>query len=174
MTEKNFNEELEQELEQENTDNGFERGLEEKNIKERFERELEQNQVVEGLEGVDLESIPPEKIKIVSLEQFVGKQLSKVAKYIVDTYSDTHYIPDIELLKWILEEYDNAPDDVKEKYKELKDGNYQLCFGSITNLSDGSRDMPCMFRDGPVWHRGSNWLDSAVWDSSCRVVLLEK
>ena len=125
------------------------------------------------MQGVNFESIVPEKIKVLAFEEFVGKPLHELAQHIVDTYSDTHHIPGIEFWQWMIEEYDNAPDDVKEKYKELKDGNYHFCFGSLVRSSDGFWRVPYADRAGSEWSRNADWL-VASWGADCRVVLLEK
>ncbi len=125
------------------------------------------------MEGVDWENISPEKIKILPLAEFVGKPLPEVAQHLIDTYADTHHIPGIEFWQWIIEEYDNAPDDIKEKYKELKDGNYHFCFGSLVRNSGGNWDVPFAFRPGSEWYRIARWLGDS-WNAGYRVVLLEK
>ncbi len=123
--------------------------------------------------NVDWENIPPEKIKIPDLSAWNGKPLHEVAQHIVDTYSNTHHIPGIEFWKWIIEEYDNASPDVKEKYKTLADGKYYFNFGSLLRRSDGYWDVPYAHRDGSGWYRYADWLGSG-WYGDYRVLLLEK
>jgi MoxR-like ATPase len=123
--------------------------------------------------GIDFETIPPEKIKILDLKDFQGKPLHEVAEHIIATFGDTHYIPGIEFWKWIIESYDKAPRDVQEKYKELKDGNYYFQFGSLVRGSRGFWFVPYASRDGSKWLRLGGWLDSG-WHSRYRVVLFEK
>ncbi len=123
------------------------------------------------MQEVDWEALPQEKIKILSLEEFKGKPLYEVAQHVVDTYSDTHHIPGIEFWQWAIDEYDNAPDDVREKYKELRDGKFHFCFGSLLCLQGGYWSVPFVLRGGVAWN--ANALDSS-WNHNCRVVLLEK
>ena len=66
------------------------------------------------MQGVDFEHISPEKIKHFNCLNLWGNN-HEVAKHIINTYGSTHHIPGLEFWKWVLEEYENASDDIKEK-----------------------------------------------------------
>jgi len=125
------------------------------------------------MQDVDIEHISPEKIKIFPLSEFVGKQLYEVAKHIIDTYGSTHHIPGLEFWKWVLEEYENAPDEVKVKYKEMKDGNHHHFLGSIVRDQEGHARVPNAGWNGLEWDRSARWLGNN-WNSNDRIVLFEK
>lgn len=127
------------------------------------------------MQGMDFEQISSEKIKILPLSEFVGKQLYEVAKHIIDTYGSTHHIPGLEFWKWVLEEYENASDDIKEKYKDLKDGNHHHFLGSIVYDHEGHARVPNASWNNPKseWDRSARWLGNN-WNSDDRVVLFEK
>jgi len=125
------------------------------------------------MQDVDIEHISPEKIKIFPLSEFVGKQLYEVAKHIIDTYGSTHHIPGLEFWKWVLEEYENAPDEVKVKYKEMKDGNQHHFLGSIVRDQEGHARVPNAGWNGLEWDRSARWLGNN-WNSNDRIVLFEK
>ncbi len=125
------------------------------------------------MRGLDFENWPKEKIKMLNLADMQGKLLHEVAKHIVDTYGDTHHIPGIEFWKWMIDSYERAPDDVKEKYKKLKDGNYYFNFGSLVRNSGGRWSAPYSRWHGSSFSRGAYRLGYG-WDSDFRVVLLEK
>jgi len=116
-------------------------------------------------QNLDFENIPESKILIPDLSAFVGQSLSEVAKHLVDTYSNTHYLPGVEYWKWLIENPTKSP-------AKLKDGNYYFNFGSLIRLSDGGWRVPCTHWSGSGWHRHADRLDDA-WDQSYRVVLLE-
>ncbi|MBI3273725.1 MAG: hypothetical protein HYZ69_01135, partial [Candidatus Colwellbacteria bacterium] len=92
----------------------------------------------------------------------------ELAKYITTEWPDRdkYHIPGIEYWKYVFENPDKAPD-------LLKDGNYHYFFGSFFRDSDGYWDVPIVFRVGSRFRRFGSWLVSR-WDSSHRVVLLEK
>ena len=46
--------------------------------------------------------IPPEKIKILNLSEFIGKRLSEVEKYVMDTYGSNYNIPRDEYLEYLM------------------------------------------------------------------------
>lgn len=127
------------------------------------------------MQGVDFEHISPEKIKTLQLSEFVGKQLYEVAKHIINTYGSTHHIPGLEFWKWVLEEYENASDDIKEKYKDLKDGNHHHFLGSIVRDHEGHARVPnaSWNNSKSEWDRSARWLGNN-WDSEDRIVLFEK
>ncbi|MCX6717809.1 MAG: hypothetical protein NTU76_04010 [Candidatus Taylorbacteria bacterium] len=116
-------------------------------------------------QNLDFENIPESKILIPDLSAFVGQSLSEVAKHLVDTYSNTHYLPGVEYWKWLIENPTKSP-------AKIKDGNYYFNFGSLVRFSGGRWSVPCASRSGSAWGRGADGLDS-TWDRSYRVVLLE-
>ncbi len=104
---------------------------------------------------------------ILDLSQFVGKPRFEVMQYVVDTYAGTHHIPGLEYWKWLIENPDKAP-------QELKDNNNWYYFpGSVLRGEDGRWDVPYVYWYGSEFGRVAYWLESA-WDSNERVVLLEK
>ena len=118
----------------------------------------------------DTQNIDFEKTRIVTLPEaeqkaLEGKQLHEVAEYLIQHYGNTHHIPGIEYWKYILENPDKAPN-------ELKDGKYHFFFGSLLRDSDGSWNVPCTRWGGSQWSR--NGVSGGLeWLSSYRVVLLE-
>ena len=118
----------------------------------------------------DTQNIDFENAKVFTLSEaeqkaLEGKQLHEVAEYLIQHYGNTHHIPGIEYWKYILENPDKAPN-------ELKDGKYHFFFGSLLRGSNGSWFVPCAGWLGSRWDRGGDWLGDG-WDSSFRVVLLE-
>jgi len=120
-------------------------------------------------QNLDWEALK-DKIFIPDLSALVGKPLSEVAKYLIDTYADTHKIPGLEYWKFILENPDKIPADPNGV--NLKDGNYYFNFGSLVRNSGGRWSVPYAGWDGSEWGRDTNRLDNK-WDSYYRVVLLE-
>jgi hypothetical protein len=116
-------------------------------------------------QNLDFENIPEAKILIPDLSAFVGQSLSEVAKHLVDTYSNTHYLPGVEYWKWLIENPTKSP-------AKLKDGKYYFEFGSLVRNSDGRWFVPCAFWDGSGWSRRAFRLDYS-WSAHYRVVLLE-
>jgi len=116
--------------------------------------------------GIDWETIPPEKIKVVDLSDMRGKPLHEVAEHIIETYSADYYIPGIEYWKYIIEHPDKSPEDIK-------DGNYHFFFGSVFRVKDGHWRVPSAHWLGSKFNPDAYWLASD-WVSGCRVVLLEK
>ncbi len=98
-------------------------------------------------------------------KELEGKTLSEVAEYIKTTYGNRYHIPGIEFWKYILENPDKAPN-------ELKDGKYHFFFGSLVRASDGDWRVPYANWHGSQWDRyGLRFVYS--WASRYRVVLLE-
>lgn len=106
------------------------------------------------------------KVFIPDLSAFVGKPRHEAMKHIVDTYGTTHRIPGIEYWKWAIENFDQAP-------QALKDGNWYFFPGSVLRDKDGRWNVPDVDRDGSQFDRGASWLHGD-WGSNERVVLLEK
>ena len=126
---------------------------------------------------IDFANVEKEKIEILDLCQephnMQGKTLAEVAEYVVKTFGTTHHIPGMELWKWLTTEYDNAPPDVQQNWKDCADGNFHFTFGSTVRHSGGRPYVPYADRDGSGWHRDAGWLGS-VWGPSFRVVLVRK
>jgi hypothetical protein len=116
-------------------------------------------------QNLDFENIPESKIFIPDLSSFEGKPLHEVAKHLIDTYSNTHYIPGLEYWKWLIENPTKSP-------KKMQDGKYYFNFGSLVRDSDGHWSVPFALWIGSDWRRHANWSDSP-WLSGYRVVLLE-
>lgn len=106
------------------------------------------------------------KVFIPDLSAFVGKPRHEVMKHIVDTYGSTHHIPGIEYWKWAIENFDQAP-------QALKDGNWYYFPGSVLRFKDGRWVVPRVCWDGSKFVRNASWLDGD-WDAGGRVVRLEK
>ncbi|MFA6974644.1 MAG: hypothetical protein WC237_01625 [Candidatus Paceibacterota bacterium] len=116
-------------------------------------------------QGLDWEALK-DKIFIPDPKEFEDcSTVQDVANRLIEKYSDKYKIPGIEYWKFMLENPDKVPD-------QLKDGNWYFNFGSLVRLSDGSWYLPYAGWNGAGWLRGAGWLDDE-WDSSCRVVLLE-
>jgi len=116
--------------------------------------------------GIDWESIPPEKIKVVDLSKMKGKPLHEVGEYLIANYADKYDIPGIEYWKYATLHPDKVP-------AELKDGNYHFFFGSVLRGKVGFWDVPSADWGGSGFHRYAYWLTND-WYSDYRVVLLEK
>jgi hypothetical protein len=125
--------------------------------------------------GIDLESYPADKIKVLELPDMVSKPIAEVAEYIVDTYGATHRIPGLEMWKFILENLESKPDDIKQKYEFSKDDNHYFFFGSLVRASDDGRAfVPYVHWSATGWKRDAHSLSMRGWLSDDRVVLLEK
>jgi MoxR-like ATPase len=114
-------------------------------------------------QGLDFEQA---KLFTPDLTKFNGKPLAEVAEHIVATYGDKYYIPGLEYWKWLIENPDKSP-------KDLKDGNYHFFFGSTLRNRGGRWGVPYFYWSGDEWNRGADGLGS-TWGSDGRVVLLEK
>ncbi len=114
-------------------------------------------------QGLDFERA---KVFIPDLSAFVGKKRYEVMKHIIGTYGATHHIPGIEYWKWMIENPDRTP-------QELKDGNWFFCPGSVLRGEGGHWYVPRSYWDGSGFGRHAHWLDSD-WGSHERAVLLEK
>lgn len=112
---------------------------------------------------IDFEHAKP---LIIDLPQFVGRPRHEAMRYIIDTYGSTHRIPGIEYWRWILENPDKAP-------PELKDGNYHYFPGSVLRDENGRWGVPNVDWHGSRFDRDAGWLVN-VWFANDRVVLLEK
>jgi len=108
------------------------------------------------------------KIKILNeeLKQFVGKPKSEVAAYVVKTYGDKYHIPGLEYEKYLLENPDKIP-------AELKDRNWYYFMGSTLRGQHGNAHVPCVHWLGSRLSRDAHWLDSE-WHEPERILLLEK
>ncbi len=123
-------------------------------------------------QGIDFESA---KVFIPDLSQFEAKtgppakpaaKLAEVARYVMDTYGDTHHVPGIEYWKWLIEHPGETP-------QNLKDGKFYFFPGSVLRDEDGRWRVPRADWSGSGWYRSASWLANA-WSSGYRVVLLEK
>jgi hypothetical protein len=117
-------------------------------------------------QGLDFEGA---KVFIPDLKKFEGRPLAEVAKHLISTYADRYHIPGIEYWKWLIENPDKSP-------QELKDGNYHFFFGSSLRPRDGGWGVPCFywFAGGAGrWSRGARGVGDG-WSPGYRVVLLEK
>ena len=106
------------------------------------------------------------KTFIPDLSKFNGKPLHEVIQHVMDTYSNTHYVPGIEYWKWLCENPGKSPPN-------LKDGNWYFFPGSVLRGRDGRWSVSDADWSGSEWNRNALWLTSA-WNDNCRVVLLEK
>ena len=106
------------------------------------------------------------QIKIFNFSEFIGKPRLELAKYLAENYSDKYHIPDIEYWKYLIENEDKIP-------KELKDENYYYFFGSILRDQNGNWNVPNSHGDGSQRYRSAGWL-KVGWGFNDRVLLLEK
>lgn len=115
--------------------------------------------------NIDWSTISPDKIKVFNLENMQGKKLSEVAEYIISNFPSSKYkIPGIEYWKYILENPDKAP-------TQLKDGKYHFFFGSILRGGRGHFDVPYASWDGSSFDRDGSWLGSSCYSDYCLVLL---
>ena len=106
------------------------------------------------------------KIKIVDMKELVGKSRFEVAKAVVDQYNGKYYIPGLEYEKYLLDNGDKVP-------SELRDGEWYYFFGSTIRARFGGSDLPyASFDDGKL-NRHARWLDGK-WNFNDHVILLEK
>jgi len=119
-------------------------------------------------QNLDFENIPKSKIFIANIpDTFVGKPLFEVFKYLIDTYSNTHYIPGIEYWKWLKENPTKTP-------VVLRNTDLVFCFpGSLVRYLSGSWYVPCADWYELSWSRDTLCLDNA-WSPNDRVALIEK
>lgn len=117
-------------------------------------------------QGLNFESFPLGKIKVLEFKEFGGKPRAELAKHLAENYADKYHIPGIEYWRYIIENPDKAP-------ASLKDGNYHYFFGSTLRSRDGHANVPLTAWDGGRFARNAFWLDYD-WYSDDRVVLLEK
>ncbi|MCX6717806.1 MAG: AAA family ATPase, partial [Candidatus Taylorbacteria bacterium] len=103
-------------------------------------------------QGLDWEALK-DKIFIPDLSSLNGRPLSEVAKYLIDNFSDKYKIPGIEFWKYMLENPDKVPVDVKGV--NLKDGNYYFNFGSLVRNSGGRWLVPFARCYGSGWNRNA-------------------
>jgi len=115
-------------------------------------------------QGLDWETLK-EKIFIPDLSALNGKSLQEVAEYLIANYAGKYKLPGLEYWKFMLENPDKVPD-------QLKDGNYYFNFGSLVRNSGGRWNVPCARWGASGWYRFAGWLVTD-WYSYCRVVLLE-
>lgn len=117
------------------------------------------------------------KVFIPDLSDFEGEKLSKVAKYLVETYSKEYYLPGIEYMEWVVSQDNPESLPVSEKFEtlkcELNGNNTCFLFGSLIRDWFGHWRVPAPEWIGDRWYRFAGQLDS-YWNSNCRAVLLEK
>lgn len=116
--------------------------------------------------SINWENIPLEKIKVFDFAEFVGQPRWKLAKHLVENYSDKYHIPGIEYWKYLIENKNKIPE-------ELKDGNYYYFFGSILRVQDGNWFVLDSGWDDSQWERDAFWL-GFDWNPEDRVLLLKK
>jgi hypothetical protein len=119
-------------------------------------------------QNMDFQKIPESKIFIPDIPStFVGKSPFEVFKYLVDTYSDTHYIPGVEYWKWLIEN----PTKTLFVFMEI---SFRFYFpGSLFRYSDVRWHVPCMQWNGSVWNCHEGWIKHE-WSPTDHVVLIEK
>jgi len=106
------------------------------------------------------------KIKILDMKKFVDKPRSEVMKAVIEKYNGQYYIPGLEYEKYLFENLDKIP-------KELKDENNNYFMGSILHGQFGDASLSCV-----------HWLNKKLdrealqlygkWQQNDRVILLEK
>ena len=94
-----------------------------------------------------------------------GRPLSEVADYLIKTYKYTHQLPGLEYWKFMIENPNQVP-------AQMKDRKLYFNFGSLVRYSDGRWSVPFAFWGGSDWSRHAYWLGYG-WDADSRVVLLE-
>jgi len=115
--------------------------------------------------GINYQEKEP-KIKIFDMKEFIGKPVSKVLEAVVEKYSDKYYIPGFEYEKYLLENPDKIPE-------EMKDGNVYYFAGSVLRDQYGNAKVPCVSWYGSRLNRDARWL-SIEWLDDDRILLLEK
>ena len=112
------------------------------------------------------EKEPKVKVLKEELKQFVGKPISEVAAYVAKTYGDKYHIPGLEYEKYLLENPDKVPE-------QLKDGNYYYFMGSTLRDQGGGSDVPYVCWNGAKLNRNALAI-GGEWYENDRVLLLEK
>ncbi len=106
------------------------------------------------------------KIKIADMKELAGSSRSEVAKAVVGQYGTEYHIPGLEYEKYLLDNPDKVP-------AELKDGNWYYFFGSTLRARFGGSDLPYVSFDDGKLNRHARWLDGK-WNFNDHVILLEK
>lgn len=115
---------------------------------------------------LNFETVPPEKIKVLDLEEMIGRSLAEVGECIVAKYGATHHILGVEYWQYVIQNHHKAP-------SSLKGGATNHLFGSTLRSRVGRIEVPSAAWDGRQFERGADWFDED-WTSFDRVVLLEK
>ncbi|GEM_PF-2466309 len=115
--------------------------------------------------GMDHQEKEP-KIKILDMKEFVGQPKEEAMKAVIEKYSGKYHIPGLEYEKYLLENPDKVPN-------QLKDGNWYYFMGSFLRDQDGSSSVPFVDWDGSKLTRYAFWRGNK-WSESSRVLLLEK
>ncbi len=117
--------------------------------------------------------VPPnfesKKIFIPTLKElrpFRGRFISEVGSYLVQTYGNQYIIPGIEYWEYIFKNPNQAP-------RELKDGKYYICLGSILRSTTGHWVIP-RSRWSDSWFYIDYYWPGNYQDPLPSVVLLEK
>ena len=115
--------------------------------------------------GMDHQEKEP-KLKIIDMEEFIGQPRLEVMKAVIEKYSGKYHIPGLEYEKYLLENPDKVPN-------QLKDGNWYYFMGSVLRDRDGGSGVPYVRWDGGELDRRAGWL-GRKWGGSGRVLLFEK
>ena len=115
--------------------------------------------------GMDHQEKEP-KIKILDMEEFVGQPIEEAMKAVIEKYGGKYHIPGLEYEKYLLENPDKVPN-------QLKDGNWYYFMGSVLRDQRGSSLVPCVLWRGSELTRRAPWL-GYEWYEFYRVLLLEK
>jgi len=94
-----------------------------------------------------------------------------VMNYFAQTYGDTHYLPGLDYMMWVLETQKANPNH--PVLGDLKKNSYSFLPGTLFRLRYGDLNVPFLGTGGGVLKPSGGWLGSD-WDSSYRVVLLPK
>ena len=107
------------------------------------------------------------KIRTLDFKEFIGKPITEVMKAVVE-YAEKNncYIPGLEFEKYLLENPDKVPE-------ELKDRNYYYPMGSFLRDQDGRASIPCVYWYGSELFRFAGSVGYS-WNDGRRVLLLEK
>lgn len=149
------------------------------------EAKLEANKSKIGELYLTSESVDFETAKLFTPE--IPEKISKngvgaVMKYIQEKYKETHILPDLKYYQYIAQLGDRhiaEKDPVKKKAlldqipEQLRDGNYYFFPGSALVDESGLWMSPVLNWFGVDFLRGADRVENG-WDSSCRVVLLER
>jgi hypothetical protein len=118
-------------------------------------------------QNINWDNVSEDQIFLPDLTSFQGKPAYEVLQRIVDLYSETHYIPGIEYWRWLKDNYDKAPDS-------LKDQSAKFYFaGSLIGDTDGFMDVPYSTRLGESFSSRAQVLNGP-WPASGLVVLVRK